>query len=162
VMLGIVIMCFAGSWNVIFGFSSLADRGDMWANGVKIFKEHPIIGNGINTFFNKYRYIRTDRDVGRGSYAHNCYLQMAADTGILGLLAFLWFVFSIIKKGADYIVNGKDKFYQAAVLGLVVGISAFLLHSAVDTNLYSLNLASLFWLSAGFLIAVIRVAEQKT
>jgi len=162
VMLIIMIFSFANSLNAVFGFTSLMDRGDMWTNGVKIFKEHPVIGNGINTFFNKYRYTRTDKDRGRGSYAHNCYLQMAADVGILGLATFLWFVFCIIRNILRYLRYSVDGFYRPVVLGLLIGLTSFLIHSLVDTNLYSLNLASFFWLTAGFSIAIIKVAESKT
>ncbi len=152
-LLGLILICFVKTPDVVFGLSTVLDRGEMWNNGLKIFKEHPVIGNGINTFFNKYRYTRQDADRGRGSYAHNCYLQMASDVGILGLAAFLWFVFAIFKSAVSFIRSTRDEFRYALVLGLALGIGAFLLHSAVDTNLYSLNLASLFWLTAGFVVS---------
>lgn len=146
----------------IFGISSLGDRMVMWRTGWEIFKQHPVIGNGINTFFESYRQMRTDKDRGiRGSYAHNCYLQMACDLGLFGLLAFLSamgaFFFSVYRN----LRTIKDPLFNSALLGLSVGILAFLVHSFFDTNLYSLNLATLFWTSLGVAQAIVRTSGCK-
>ncbi|MDO8536101.1 MAG: O-antigen ligase family protein [Candidatus Omnitrophota bacterium] len=162
-MFALILLCFATGAGVVFGLSSMKDRNEMWDVSFAIFKEHPVIGNGINTFFNKYKELRTDGWEGlKGSYAHNCYLQWAADTGILGLVSFLWFCVSVVGSAWAFIRKTKDEFYRALATGLAVGITAFLIHSFVDTNLYSLNLASLFWLSTGFLTAVIRKKEESS
>lgn len=146
----------------ILSMGSMKDRSVMWQNGMKIFEKHPIIGNGINTFFVEYREARSDEDKGkRGSYAHNCYLQMACDTGILGLLSFLVFVAMLISRGFSALKKIKDPLLYSLILGINLGLIAFLTHSAVDTNLYSLPLAALFWLSAGLLLAVIKIAESN-
>ncbi|MFA6142753.1 MAG: O-antigen ligase family protein [Candidatus Omnitrophota bacterium] len=146
----------------IFSRLSFEDRKVMWENGVKIFKEHPIIGNGVNTFFNKYRFVRQDEDKGRGSYAHNCYLQMAADIGLVGLLSFIFFTACVLFKAFASLKKTKDPLYYSLMLGTSLGLTAFLLHSFVDTNLYSLNLAALFWLSAGILTAVVKMAGSDS
>lgn len=146
----------------IFGLVSVNDRATMWHNGWEIFEKHPIIGNGLNTFYLEYMKIRNDkyRDL-HGSYAHNCYLQMAADIGIIGLAAFLSFVAALIAKGFCSLSKVKSPFYYSLILGTNLGLIAFLIHSAVDTNLYSLNLAALFWVTAGFMTAIIKIAEKS-
>ncbi|MDP2912812.1 MAG: O-antigen ligase family protein [Candidatus Omnitrophota bacterium] len=141
--------------------AGISERNIMWANGRAILKQHPVIGNGLNTFFTEYKKVRTDEYKNkRGSYAHNCYLQMAAETGLLGLATFLLFLSALIVKAAGSLKSIKEPFYNLLILGLTLGLIAFLVHSAVDTNLYSLNLAALFWLSAGFLMAVVKRAES--
>ncbi len=140
--------------------TSINARETIWQAGWTIFKEHPIIGNGVNTFFNKFKMARQDEDRGKkGSYAHNCYLQMACDTGLFGLLAFLLFVAAVLLKSFRSLRSAKDPFLYSLILGISLGLVAFLLHSAVDTNLYSLPLAALFWLSAGVLLSVIKLNE---
>jgi O-antigen ligase len=57
------------------------------------FRDHPLVGVGPGQFFERYsqtyaneldlRFLKTSRR------AHNLYLEMAADTGVLGLAAFL-------------------------------------------------------------------------
>lgn len=130
----------------IFGFSSVEHRFKMWQTGWEIFKQHPIIGNGLNTFFEKFRMHRSDKDKGkRGSYAHNCYLQMAADVGIIGLGAFLWVIAAHFISMTKRLRRMTDPFYGSILWGMSIGIFAFLVHAFFDTNLYSLNLTILFW-----------------
>lgn len=141
---------------------SMADRSVMWKNSVEVFKKHPVIGNGLNTFFKEYMEARTDKDKGlRGSYAHNCYLQMASDIGIIGLISFLLFVAAVLGAGFKSLKSVKDPFYYSLIFGIAMGLVAFLVQSAVDTNLYSLPLAALFWLSSGLLLSVRDLAEAK-
>lgn len=139
-------------------FASFKDRVVMWTNSTKLFVRHPVIGNGLNTFYVNYAKVREDeyRDK-KGSYAHNCYLQMAVETGLVGLAAFLFFVFSVLFKSLKYMVFRKGGEYDWLVAGLTAGLVAFLVHSAVDTNLYSLPLAALFWLGMGMLVSVMRI-----
>jgi len=142
---------------------SLKDRSVMWKNSMTIFMHHPIIGNGLNTFYDNYMKVRQDDMRNKhGSYAHNCYLQMAAETGLVGLAAFLAFVTALLLKGFRSLRGIKDSFYYSIVLGAGLGLVAFLVHSAGDTNLYSLPLAALFWLSAGILMATVKIAESNS
>jgi hypothetical protein len=145
-----------------FNLSSLSDRLSMLGTSWEIFMNHPIIGNGINTFFRNYQELRNDQWKGRkGSYAHNCYLQMAADTGIVGLAGFTWlmaaYFMNIIKK----LRRIRDPFFGPVLWGMSIGIFAFLVHSAFDTNLYSLNLATLFWTSIAISQAIIKVCDEE-
>jgi len=129
--------------------SSINDRVNMWETGWRIYKEHPVMGNGVNTFFEHYRSFRTDSDKGKGSYAHNCLLQMAADIGILGLLSFLAFFAIVVFKNMKRALVKISGFEHSFVFGASLGVIAFLVHSIFDTNLYSLNLAALFWTFLG-------------
>jgi O-antigen ligase len=141
--------------DAILSSSSIADRHVMWANGWKIFKEHPVIGNGLNTFFVNYMEVREDEHKNKkGSYAHNCYLQMAADIGSVGLASFLGFVALLLIGAARSLSSLKGGFCYPLQLGLITGISAYLVHSFFDTSLYSLNLAALFWIVAGLSAAI--------
>jgi len=145
----------------IFSMMSVRDRATMWENGWEIFKRHPVIGSGLNTFYQEYMMIRNDKYKNtHGSYAHNCYLQMAADTGIVGLAAFLFFVTALIVKGFNSLPRIRDPGRHSLVLGINLGLIAFLVHSGVDTNLYSLNLAALFWTAAGFMLAMIKADSE--
>lgn len=143
----------------ITAMTSINDRSVMWKNSVEIFKRHPIIGSGLNTFYVNYAKVRTDEYRDRkGSYAHNCYLQMVAEIGLAGLISFLIFAAAIMIKCLREAKKINDPFYNSLILGIGLGLTAFLAHSAVDTNLYSLNLAALFWISAGILMAAVRIA----
>lgn len=139
---------------------SINDRMNMWQTGWRIYKEHPVIGNGVNTFFEHYRSFRVDEDKGKGSYAHNCLLQMASDIGILGLLSFLVFFWIVVFKNARRALKKLSGFEHAFVFGTSLAALAFLTHSFFDTNLYSLNLAALFWTFLGITEGAGKSLEQ--
>lgn len=146
----------------IMTMTSVSDRNVMWTNGWKIFIKHPVIGNGVNTFFEHYKAVREDEYKGKkGSYAHNCYLQMAADVGLLGLGAFLFFVTSVLIGALKAIMICKDDFLYPLIVGLTLGVVAYLVHSFFDTNLYSLNLSYLFWISIGVLMSLVNLSEGR-
>ncbi|MBN1354216.1 MAG: O-antigen ligase family protein, partial [Candidatus Omnitrophica bacterium] len=142
----------------LFGMSSLQDRFYMWHIGWKIFKKHPIIGSGLNMGFHEFQEYREDKYRGKqGSYFHNGFLQIAVETGIIGLIAFLLILWKAFISTFRYVRAEKDDFKRTFSLGLLGGLAAFLIHSFFDTNLQSLPLAALFWSSLAFLIAAQKV-----
>jgi len=67
-----------------------------------VFFEHPIVGVGPGQFFRYYSQ-KYGNDIGtkrlaKGRRAHNLYLEIAADTGALGIGTFLAIVFILIKR----------------------------------------------------------------
>jgi len=137
----------------------IRDRKVMWTNAVTIIRRHPIIGNGVNTFFNNYKNVRNDEyRGGKGSYAHNCFLQMAAEIGIVGLFAYLLFLGAFFKETISaFKGRGFSPCQVALLMGLLAGIATFLVNAFFDTSLYSLNLNALFWITLSFTLAASRV-----
>ena len=132
--------------------ASSLDRKTIWQTAIKMIQDKPIFGQGLSTFmgnFSKYGKDYYYLKHGIIPYAHNCYLQIAAETGIVGLVSFLtligtFFIYTIMS-----LRKTKDKFYHAVLSGISAGIIVTLVHSAVDTNLYSLQLSVLFWVMLG-------------
>ena len=137
--------------------TSSIDRLLIWKTGWRMFLDRPLFGHGLNTFmsvFEKYKPANYEWIV----YAHNCFLQIAAETGIIGLLVFLWFCASIFIRAISKFFASSDKFMKAAAIGAAACIIATLANSFVDTNLYSLPLAVLFWSLCG--LAAARVQPE--
>lgn len=70
--------------------NTIGGREVFWNTAIEMFKESPIIGKGIGTF-NSYLADTGFTYYGMEwtSHAHNSYLQILAETGILGLLMML-------------------------------------------------------------------------
>ncbi len=142
----------------LFNIGSFSDRVSMWGTSWEIFAKHPFIGNGINTFFVNFMKYRNDEFKGKkGSYAHNCYLQMAGDAGILGLSGFLWLMIAYFRAIIRGLRRVSNPVFRSAAWGISIGIFAFLVHSFFDTNLYSLNLVTLFWANIAVSMSIIKV-----
>lgn len=141
---------------------SLEDRAYMWRIGWNIFKEHPVIGNGFNTFFGKFMEFREDEYRGlKGSYVHNAYLQTASDSGIIGLAAFLSLLGAAFLRILRFIRNCSDSFYGNMALGLAGGLLAFLIHAFFDTNMQSLPLVALFWFVFAFMMSLGNIKRDE-
>jgi len=136
----------------------------VWQEALSIIKDYPIFGTGLNTYTQvgpKYKI----HQIG-GMYPHNSYLHMAAETGILGLAAFLWFLWVIFRRGWRLLrhlhrVAMTDNNDYNLILGLMAGLFGFLINAFFDTTLYAIKLVSVFWIACGILIVVYNVTEQK-
>lgn len=135
---------------------STNDRMIMWKTALRMLADRPVLGQGLGTFMHVFEKFRP-QNYYEIVYAHNCYLQMAAEIGILGFLIFIWLVLALLWKAASKLFVLKDAFLKAATIGIVGGISAYLINSLFDNNLYSLPLAVLFWAMSG-----LAVAEMQT
>jgi O-antigen ligase len=62
---------------------SLSGRTSIWAAGVELFREHPFIGVGAGAYRNSVRQILIV-----GEVAHNTFLSIAVELGIVGLAIF--------------------------------------------------------------------------
>ncbi len=128
-----------------------SDRFRYWLVAWKMINKHPFFGMGVGTFMANFSKFLPDSNI---SYAHNCYLQIWAETGIFALFSFGGFIVSFVYFGIKRFIVSRD----FVLLGLLSGTVGFLAHSFFDTNLYSLRLAILFWVWVGLIIARIHKA----
>jgi len=143
----------------ILSNSSNLDRRVIWQAAMQMIKDKPLFGHGLSTFMGNFaRYGKEYYYLRHGiiPYAHNCYLQMAAETGIVGLVSFLTLIGTFFIYTVMSLKKIKDKFYHAVLSGASAGIIVTLVHSLVDTNLYSLQLSVLFWIMLGINAALQR------
>ena len=127
----------------IFESGADADRFKYWYAALMMIREHPILGQGLGTFMDHFSKYQPNLYV---SYAHNCYLQIWAESGIFSLLSFLFFAGAVLYKA----VKKFHKNHDFLLLGVICAIFGFLAHTALDTQLYSLQLSFLFWSMMGW------------
>ncbi|WIG61387.1 MAG: hypothetical protein OJF49_004135 [Ktedonobacterales bacterium] len=70
---------------------STMERLAHWVAGLRMFRAHPLLGVGAGNYDAAYAQFATNLSVWPESlgHAHNYYINVAAETGALGLLAFL-------------------------------------------------------------------------
>jgi len=137
------------------------DRVVMWGAALGMIRARPLLGHGVNTFMANYLdyWVGGER---QPRYAHNCYLQVAAETGLVGLAAFLWLLWLQVRQMASAI-RRRPSAEASLLLGLLAGLVAFLAQSAMDTNFYALRQAALFWTLAGVGVgmSIGRAADER-
>jgi O-antigen ligase len=68
------------------------DRWTLWTAVPRIVADHPVLGTGYGTFTRVWPRYRPETVHEEKPTAHNVYLNFAAETGLVGLAAFLLFV----------------------------------------------------------------------
>ena len=140
-------------------------RRDLWIDTLGMIKDRPFFGHGINTFmmlFQEYRRKYNTNYYYSPSYAHNCYLQIAAELGILGFLAFLAILGAVFREARNWLWEPRNKEVYLIAQGLGWGLAMFLVHSFFDVNFYSLQLSGLFWYILSLLLLSFRLLNEET
>jgi len=121
-----------------------AGRFELWDTSMRMIKNHPFIGNGLGTFTAVFKNFSSS---GRIKFAHNCFLQLWAEAGMVAVAIFTLFVVKTLITGFLSYKETKDP----KLIILICALTAYLCHSLFDTNLFSVKLAVLFWVLMGLL-----------
>jgi len=134
-------------------------RSSIWPFTQKIISEYPLLGIGLG----EKQYIEYMERFGfREEYGsmpldnpHNSYLQIAVHAGIPALFAYILLNGALIKKGISFIFKYRGSRSSLYVTGLLAGIVGFLTCITVDMQLFTENVASVYWAAAGLLSSMI-------
>jgi O-antigen ligase len=114
-------------------------------DGLKMFLKRPILGWGLGTFPVVYPEFRTFYTNFFVNEAHNDYLQLLVEMGLLGFGTMLWFLVTLYTRAFKKITHWTSEISGAVTLACVLGLSGILVHSAVDFNLQIPANAALFY-----------------
>ncbi len=126
------------------------DRKIYWQEAIRIIKHYPILGTGLNT----YSMVAPKYKISWGGYPHNCYLQMTAELGIVGLMVFLRICYNIFHYAGEVFKKNNCELDNTLLSGFLAGLLGYLVHSFFDTNFYSVQLDILMWLTIGIIINI--------
>ena len=118
-------------------------RAHFWAVTLDIIKAHPYIGTGLGAFGVIYTKYDTRNGLFRLEQAHNDYLQILSDAGIVGGLLGLSFVVLLFYKAIQR-AKSRDDFRRGVALAALSGCFAVLIHSFFDFTLHTTSNALLF------------------
>ena len=136
-------------------------RAHFWSVTVDIIKQHPFIGTGLGAFGVVYTGYDSRNGLYRLEQAHNDYLQILSDAGIVGAIIGLLFVVSLFRMGFARRESGDD-FRRGVATGALAGCFAVLVHSFFDFTLHTTSNALLFLVLAALATLNGRVEEVQT
>jgi O-antigen ligase len=118
-------------------------RTHFWAVTLDIIKQNPLVGAGLGAYGVIYTKYDTRNGLFRLEQAHNDYLQVLSDGGIvLAVLAFA-FVAMLCWKALSR-AGSRDDFRRGVALASLSGCFAVLVHSFFDFTLHTTSNALLF------------------
>ena len=142
----IVLLCVEWfGWDPVFKrFDTIRDvHGDIagqrltiWEDSLNLVKDFRVAGSGFGTFvdlYPKYRHFPGNLVV---KHAHNDYLELLAEGGILGAILVFWFFVVFFYKSVRAFLKRKDMYSIYLFLGSLTGIISILIHSLTDFNLH--------------------------
>lgn len=123
-------------------------RTQIWSVTLKVIKSNPIIGAGLGAYGVAYTPFDPNSGLNRPEQAHNDYLQVLADAGIVGALLGLFFIIALFRTGFQR-KRSQDIFRRGVAMGALSGCFAVLVHSIFDFTLHTTSNALLFLTLAG-------------
>src|SRR5215212_990295 len=118
-------------------------RAHFWAVTLDIVRAHPYVGAGLGAFGVIYTRYDTRNGLYRLEQAHNDYLQVLSDGGIIGAVLALSFVVLLFYKAISR-AQSRDDFRRGVALAALSGCFAVLVHSFFDFTLHTTSNALLF------------------
>lgn len=77
--------------------TSIGNRLFLWQGGVRIFREYPLLGAGIDGYQFEMRRMYPDEQSCQPN-PHNFYLYLAASYGLVGLILYGWFLLVMFQR----------------------------------------------------------------
>ncbi len=111
----------------------------------RMFLKRPVLGWGLGTFSVVYPQFRTFYTNLFVNQAHNDYLQLLAEMGLLGFATMLWFLLTLCARAFRKIGNWTVEISGATTLACLLGLCGILVHSVFDFNLQIPANAALFY-----------------
>ncbi|MCC6158720.1 MAG: O-antigen ligase family protein [Deltaproteobacteria bacterium] len=137
-------------WAHLTEEARMADaRPRVYAACVRVWSHAPIFGTGLGTFADAFAMYRPKEILAYYDHAHNDYLEMAIETGIVGFALFYGGVVAVFRRTVKAVRDRQSRFARTRALGALAGVLAIGLHGLVDFNLsVPANLVTAFALLA--------------
>jgi len=163
-VIGLVINCTSDSGVLSEGDNSysMLTRFEAWRIMWEIIKINPVFGLGMANYY-WYTPLFSILGYNVNFNSHNNYIDIVAQTGLVGLLCFLWLMWEVWRTGWRTLPRAPEGFPRAYVIGAMGGLIGTLaaagLGDWVIPFVYNIGLigfrSSIFaWLFMGGLLAV--------
>lgn len=115
-----------------------------WIEAFKAWAEHPILGYGVTG----HRFVDAQ------------YPRVLVETGIVGLIAFVYLLYAIFKMALMNVKNLKIPYFKGLSIGFLAGYIGLLVHALGANTFIIVRIMEPFWFFAG-IITVLPILESR-
>jgi O-antigen ligase len=149
-----------GSFDGISREASFRSRALIWFAMVRNMGEFTWMGTGLGTFEEGFAPFTPPGATARWHRAHNDYLQLLWETGVIGISLFLIGAFVFARRYWWPALRSRAHPLDVIRIGAAVSLMSIAVHSLVDFNLQVGSNGFLFALVAGLLVALTWAIER--
>ena len=128
--------------------NSFVSRLHLWQAALRMLRDHPILGTGMFGFARSIQPYRGGVYEENLIYPHNIVLDMWTETGLLGAVSFVWLLVQAFRVSWMGWISGPLP-WRPIQLGIVLAMTAVLVHGLVDVSYFKNDLALEFWTFLG-------------
>jgi O-antigen ligase len=110
------------------------------------WRKSPFIGYGVTGF----RFMDAQ------------YPRILVETGIVGLLAFVWLIYALFRVGINTWQDAQDDLVRGLSVGLIAGLVGLLVHAIGANTFIIVRIMEPFWFIVGIVIALASINEDST
>jgi O-antigen ligase len=124
-------------------------RVDMWEDAMALFATSPVLGTGFYT----YAFMHRVMGASGGFYqdTHNFFVKVLLETGVIGMLVFLYLLLRFFWVGFRFSRRAKDPFFAALGLGLAGWVATCGVANFFGDRWTFLQVNGYMWVLAGLL-----------
>lgn len=136
-------------------------RFQLWAAALAMFEAHPLLGVGPDNFRWQYgpfeNLARWNVDI----HANNLYIELLADTGMVGFLAFAWLAWRIMSRSADGLWKQRVGALWAWRVAALASLTTWFVHGLLDYFFEFTPTYIAFWMIAGLALGLAQLQDNE-
>ena len=125
--------------------TSTSARLRSWKAGLQDWQKRPLLGYGVTGY----------------GFMDAQYPRILVETGIVGMLAFAWIIFTLFRVGSSAWRNSKDDLLQSLSVGLIAGLAGLLVHAFAANTFIIVRIMEPFWCLVGIVVALSAMADES-
>ncbi len=125
--------------------SSSSARIRSWQESFQDWKKNPVLGRGVSGY----------------GFIDGQYIVNLVEVGIVGLLAFLWLLWSITKHSLNIHRKMHDELYKGLTLGFVAGFVGLIIHALTANTFIIIRIMEPFWFMAAIVMMLPQIEEEE-
>jgi putative inorganic carbon (HCO3(-)) transporter len=173
-ILGMILLCLLvyfiepTSWERVKEINLSKDRPEstrirLWQTSFNMIKDKPILGIGLGNFERLFEKYKVEGYYDITCHPHNDFLNVAVNSGLLGLLAYLWIWIVFLQSTLKSILrNDTNDFSRSARKAGMVAIVGFLIASLLQCYYTDAEVNMLVMFILGWTTVLNRKSQEET